>query len=73
MTAGAGPAWQVPRLGRGLAAADLDNDGRVDLLILGQNQPLAYFHNRTAGRASADAPARRDGLEPRRRRGPGRR
>ena len=33
----------------GVAAADLDNDGRVDLLVLAQNQPLAYFHNRTEG------------------------
>ena len=53
-----GPAWQVPLLGRGLAAGDLDNDGRVDLLILSQNQPLAYFHNRTQGGRSADAQAR---------------
>ncbi|HWE35828.1 MAG TPA: CRTAC1 family protein, partial [Isosphaeraceae bacterium] len=49
VTAGAGAAWQVPRLGRGLAAADLDNDGRVDLLVLAQNQPLAYHHNKTEG------------------------
>jgi enediyne biosynthesis protein E4 len=45
----AGEPWQVPRLGRGLAIGDLDNDGRVDLLILSQNEPLAFFHNRTAG------------------------
>jgi hypothetical protein len=45
----AGPPWQVPLLGRGLATGDLDNDGRVDLVILPQNQPLAYFHNRTDG------------------------
>ena len=29
------------------AFADLDNDGRVDALILAQNEPLAYFHNLT--------------------------
>jgi tetratricopeptide (TPR) repeat protein len=44
----AGPPWQVPRVGRGLAAGDLDNDGRVDLLLVAQDGPLAYFHNRTA-------------------------
>jgi enediyne biosynthesis protein E4 len=44
----AGPPWRVPRLGRGLAAGDLDNDGRRDLLIVSQNSPLAYFHNLTA-------------------------
>jgi hypothetical protein len=42
-----GPPWAVPRLGRGLAAGDLDNDGRVDVLIMAQDGPLAYFHNRT--------------------------
>ena len=43
----AGPPWQVARVGRGLAAGDLDNDGRVDCLILAQNEPLAYLHNLT--------------------------
>ncbi len=43
----AGPAFQVARVGRGLAAGDLDNDGRVDALILPLNEPLAYFHNLT--------------------------
>jgi enediyne biosynthesis protein E4 len=48
----AGPPWDVPRVGRGLAAGDLDNDGRCDALIVAQDGPLAYFHNRTrqAGR-----------------------
>jgi tetratricopeptide (TPR) repeat protein len=45
----AGPPWLVPRLGRGLAAGDLDNDGRIDLVLLGQTEPVAYFHNRTDG------------------------
>ncbi len=43
----AGPPWQVLRVARGLAAGDLDNDGRVDLLVTAQDVPLAYFHNRT--------------------------
>jgi thioredoxin-like negative regulator of GroEL len=42
-----GPPWPVPRIGRGLARADLDNDGRIDLVLVAQNSPLAYFHNRT--------------------------
>ena len=44
VSAEAGHPWQVPRIGRGLATADLDNDGRMDLLILSQEEPLAYFH-----------------------------
>jgi tetratricopeptide (TPR) repeat protein len=45
----AGACWLVPRIGRGLAVGDLDNDGRLDVLILSHNQPLAYLHNRTEG------------------------
>ncbi|MFO0951927.1 MAG: CRTAC1 family protein [Isosphaeraceae bacterium] len=44
-----GPAWGVPRLGRGLAAGDVDNDGRVDLVLLDQDGPLAFLHNRHTG------------------------
>ena len=47
VTLDAGPPWTIPRLGRGLAVGDLDNDGRVDLLIVSQGEPLAYFHNQT--------------------------
>jgi tetratricopeptide (TPR) repeat protein len=45
----AGAPWQVPRMGRGLAVGDLDNDGREDVLILSHNEPLAYLHNRIKG------------------------
>jgi hypothetical protein len=41
----AGPPWQFLRLGRGLAAGDIDNDGRMDFLLVGQGAPLALFHN----------------------------
>jgi len=45
----AGPPWAVERVGRGLAAGDVDNDGLVDAVILAQNEPVAYFHNKTKG------------------------
>ncbi len=41
--------WSVPRVARGLAVGDLDNDGRVDVVMIAQQEPLAYLHNRTAG------------------------
>src|SRR5262249_10180721 len=41
----AGPPWQVPRLGRGLAVGDIDNDGRLDILMVGQGAALGLFHN----------------------------
>src|SRR5262249_935437 len=45
----AGDPFTVPRVGRGLAIGDLDNDGRLDALLVAQDGPLAYFHNRTVG------------------------
>ena len=41
----AGPCWSVPRVGRGLAVGDLDDDGRQDVVIVAQGGPLALFHN----------------------------
>ena len=35
-------------LGRGLAIGDLDNDGRLDALVVAQNEALIYLHNQTA-------------------------
>jgi hypothetical protein len=43
-----GLPFQVAHLGRGLAAGDLDNDGRVDALMIAHNEPLVYFHNESA-------------------------
>jgi tetratricopeptide (TPR) repeat protein len=45
----AGEPWAVPRVGRGLAVGDLDNDGRTDVLIVSQKSPLAYIHNESDG------------------------
>jgi hypothetical protein len=45
----AGAPWKTLRLGRGLAFGDLDNDGQIDLLIVSQDRPLAFFHNKTPG------------------------
>ena len=42
-----GSAWSVPRLGRGLACGDFDNDGHGDLVLVSQNSAAAYLHNRT--------------------------
>jgi hypothetical protein len=49
VTARGGAALMMPHLGRGLAIGDLDNDGRVDAVVVAQNEPLVYLHNRTAG------------------------
>ncbi len=43
----AGPPFEPLHLGRGLAVGDLDNDGRVDALVVVQNEPLVYLHNQT--------------------------
>src|SRR5690606_25771391 len=44
----AGPAWGVDRLGRALASGDLDNDGRVDLVVVPLDGPAVLLRNRTA-------------------------
>jgi tetratricopeptide (TPR) repeat protein len=43
----AGPPFGALHLGRGLAAGDLDNDGRIDALVVVQNEPLVFLHNQT--------------------------
>jgi hypothetical protein len=43
----AGPPFGPLHLGRGLAIGDLDNDGRLDAVVVAQNEPLIYLHNRT--------------------------
>ncbi len=41
----AGPAFQKRYVGRGLAAADYDNDGRTDLYLADSGGPAALLHN----------------------------
>jgi hypothetical protein len=47
VTAYAGPPFQQLHVGRGLAVGDFDNDGRLDAVMVAQNEPLVYFHNQT--------------------------
>jgi hypothetical protein len=49
VSAAAGLPWSVLRMARALATADLDNDGKEDIVMISHNQPLAYFHNETNG------------------------
>ncbi len=48
VTRQAGEPFAIPRLGRGLAAGDLDNDGRVDVVIVSQDEPVMLLHNQSA-------------------------
>jgi hypothetical protein len=43
----AGEPFAVAHVGRGLASGDLDNDGRIDLILVAQNEPVALLRNRT--------------------------
>jgi len=49
VSAGAGEAFNTPAAHRGLAAGDLDNDGRMDVVMTVLNSgPARIFHNTTA-------------------------
>jgi hypothetical protein len=44
-SAAAGPDFQVESPHRGVAFGDLDNDGRVDMVVSVLNGPVKLFHN----------------------------
>lgn len=43
----AGEPFRSLHLGRALAVGDLDNDGRLDAVVVNQSEPLVYLHNQT--------------------------
>ncbi len=43
------PYFALPVVGRGVAAGDLDNDGRVDLVVVHRDAPAAVLHNGARG------------------------
>lgn len=47
-TSTAGPGLELRRSARGVAFGDLDNDGRLDLVINNQNDPPVLLHNECA-------------------------
>jgi enediyne biosynthesis protein E4 len=54
VTKSSGAAFAAPRVGRGAAYADFDNDGRLDLLLSTNGGPVYLFHNEPTGAAKAN-------------------
>jgi hypothetical protein len=51
VTAAAGSYFQKPHLGRGVAFGDLDNDGKIDVVVSHTNEPVALLRNTTEGKS----------------------
>jgi len=49
-----GPAFAAPRVGRGAAYADVNNDGRLDLLLSTNAGPVYLFQNEAQGAAASN-------------------
>jgi enediyne biosynthesis protein E4 len=45
VTKTSGDAFDTPHVGRGVAFADFDNDGFVDIVVANNNDPPVLFHN----------------------------
>ena len=54
VSAMSGPAISIPRAARGAAAADLDNDGFVDIVVSANGQPAAVLRNQGGGSKVGD-------------------
>ncbi len=53
VTSAMGSAFIVPRVGRGAAYADINNDGRLDLLLATNGGPVYLFRNEAEAGAAA--------------------
>jgi hypothetical protein len=53
VTRSLGPAFDSPRVGRGAAYADFNNDGRLDLLLSTNGGPVYLFRNDALGAAAS--------------------
>src|SRR5260370_4345949 len=54
VTKSLGQAFASPRVGRGAAYADINNDGRLDLLLSTNGGPVYLFRNEAQGAAAAN-------------------
>ena len=54
VTKSLGPAFSSPRVGRGAAYADINNDGRLDLLLSTNGGPVYLFRNEAQGAAASN-------------------